>query len=122
MKKIFLILLCTLCMMYLLSGCTDASEASRQISNDADNFKVYRTVRVFNCKTDKVLVEFSGWCSIKVDKGDNQLEITYKIGDKQYAKDFIGLNKFIAYTITQEEATNIDKCHYEWRWDSWSTH
>ena len=104
-----------------LTGCSDANKVSTEISNDADNFKIYRTIKVFNCKTNDILFEFSGWCSIKVDSQDNQLEITYKTGDKQYAKDFIGLSNSVAYTITQEESSNIDKCHYEWRWDSMST-
>lgn len=121
-KLLLLFLICISCAMFLLSGCTDASKASRQISNKADKFQVYRTIKVFNCRTDKVLLEFSGWCSINVDKDDNQLEITYRTGEDEYAKDFIGLNEYITYTISQEESSQIDKFHYEWRWDSWSTH
>lgn len=64
------------------------------------------------------MLEFDGWCSIKKDNEDNQLEITYRVGKDKYAKDFIGLNDRTTYVITQVDGANVDKYHYEWLYHS----
>lgn len=71
-----------------------------------------------NCQSDEVLLEFEGWCSINKDNTDNQLEITYRVGEGQYYKDFIGLNDRVTYLVTQADGANVDKYHYEWTYHS----
>lgn len=113
-------------MMYLvmilcLCGCSwenEADVASYNISQEADNFNVYRKVSVINNQSDEVMLEFEGWCSINKDNADNQLEITYRAGDGIYYKDFIGLNDRTTYVITQIDGSNVDKYHYEWLYHS----
>lgn len=92
-RKNFLICLLLLCL--LLTGCSwedEADVASYNISKEADNFNVYRKVTVINNQSDVVMLEFEGWCSITKDNTDNQLEITYRVGEGEYYKDFVGLN------------------------------
>ena len=71
-----------------------------------------------NCQSDEVLLEFEGWCSITKDNADDQLEITYRVGEGQYYKDFIGLNDRVTYVITQIDGADVDKYHYEWVYHS----
>ena len=104
-----------------LSGCTwedEADVASYNISREADNFNIYRQIKVINSQSDEVLLEFEGWCSITKDNEDNQLEITYRVGNGEYYKDFIGLNDRTTYVITQLDGSNVDKYHYTWLYRS----
>ena len=104
-----------------LSGCSwedEADVASYNISKEADNFNIYRKIKVLNCQSDEVLLEFEGWCSITKDNTDNQLEITYRVGNGEYYKDFIGLNDRVTYVITQIDGADVDKYHYEWTYHS----
>lgn len=105
----------------LLTGCSwqdEADVASYNISKEADNFNVYRQIKVINCQSDEVILEFEGWCSITKDNVDNQLEITYRVGNGEYYKDFIGLNDRVTYVVTQLDGSAVDKYHYVWLYHS----
>ena len=115
-----IVLICIF-LIVILTGCSWENEAdtvSYNISKEADNFNVYRRIVVINNESDMVLLEFEGWCSINYDGSDNQLEITYRVGEEQYFKDFIGLNDRTTYVITQIDSSNVDKYHYEWMYHS----
>ena len=119
-KVLSVILTCMLAVGYI-TGCSLADEAdvaSQNISKEADNFNIYRKIKVLNCQSDEILIEFEGWCSIRKDNNDNQLEVTYRVGEGQYYKDFIGLNDRVTYIITQVDGANVDKHHYEWTYHS----
>lgn len=119
-KVLSVILTCMLAVGYI-TGCSLADEAdvaSQNISKEADNFNIYRKIKVLNCQSDEILIEFEGWCSIRKDNDDNQLEVTYRVGEGQYYKDFIGLNDRVTYIITQVDGANVDKHHYEWTYHS----
>lgn len=64
------------------------------------------------------MLEFEGWCSINVDVSESQLELTYRVGEDTYYKDFVGLNDRTTYVITQVDGSNIDPYHYEWLYHS----
>ena len=125
MKKLTKQLVVSLMLTILLiSGCVgcsfedEAEVASYNISKEADNFNVYRKITIINNQTDTVMLEFEGWCSINVDDTDNQLELTYRVGQDKYYKDFVGLNDRTTYVITQLDGANVDKYHYEWLYHS----
>lgn len=122
MKKTFITLILVAgIILTTLTGCSwerEADVASYNISKEADNFNVYRKVSVINNQSDVVMLEFEGWCSIRKDNTDNQLEITYRAGEETYYKDFIGLNDRTTYVITQIDGSNVDKYHYEWLYHS----
>ena len=120
-KKIMGILVIMMLAVVTLNGCSwedEADVASYNISKEADNFNVYRKVTVLNNQSDMTILEFEGWCSIEKDNTDNQLEITYRVGENSYYKDFIGLNDRTTYVITQIDGSNVDKYHYEWLYHS----
>jgi len=118
-KKIILII--SLLTFLSLSGCSledEADVASYNISKEADNFNIYRRITIINNQSDITMLEFEGWCSINVDTAQNQLELTYRVGENEYYKDFIGLNDRTTYVITQLDGANVDKYHYEWMYHS----
>jgi len=120
MKKIKFVF-ATLIIMLLFTGCSlqdEADVASYNISKEADNFNVYRSIKIINNQSDVILLEFEGWCSITKDNTDNQLEITYRVGEEEYYKDFIGLNDRTTYVITQLDGKSVDRYHYEWMYHS----
>lgn len=121
MRKHLFVSLIIVLFSVILTGCSledEADVASYNISKEADNFNVYRKVTVLNNQSDVVMLEFEGWCSIKKDNSDNQLEITYRVGNEKYYKDFIGLNDRTTYVITQIDGSDVDKYHYEWLYHS----
>lgn len=116
-KKLLLLLLVTTTLVTITAACSfvdEADIASFNISEEADNFNVYRSVKVINNRTDIVILEFEGWCSVKHNKQDKQLEITYRVGKDKYYKDFVGLNSRTTYVVTQIDGANVDKYHYTW--------
>lgn len=120
-KRISVVLICIMLAVTTLTGCSwedEADVASYNISKEADNFNVYRKVTVLNNQSDVVMLEFEGWCSINKDNIDNQLEITYRVANGTYYKDFIGLNDRTTYVITQLDGSDVDKYHYEWLYHS----
>ena len=120
-KKVLTIILSCVLTVSCFTGCSfedEADVASYNLSKEADNFNIYRKIKVLNCQSDEILLEFEGWCSINKDNADNQLEITYRVGEGQYYKDFIGLNERVTYLVTQVDGANVDKYHYEWTYHS----
>ena len=108
-------------LVMILTSCSwqdEADVASYNISKEADNFNVYRQIKVINCQSDEVILEFEGWCSIHKDNTDNQLEVTYRVGNGEYYKDFIGLNDRVTYVVTQLDGSAVDKYHYVWLYHS----
>ena len=122
MKKITIFLMSLLLVISCcFAGCSledSADVVSQNISKEADNFNIYRKIKVLNCQSDEILLEFEDWCSITKDNTDNQLEITYRVGKNEYYKDLIGLNDRVTYLITQVDGAKVDKYHYEWTYHS----
>ena len=97
----------------VLPGCSsDASVASRNLSKDADNFKIARKITFFNGITDKYLLVIEGYCSIEPDTGAKKLDVTCKVGDG-YKKHFLGLSDNVSYFVEQVEASNVSPDHYK---------
>ena len=96
----------------LLAGCsTDANVASRNLSKDAEMFKIDRRVVFFNGITDTYLLSIEGKCSIEDQK--NQLEVTCKIGDGEYKKHFLGLSDNVSYFVEQLYSTPSSTYRYK---------
>lgn len=120
-KKIICLGLSAAMMLASLTGCSwsdEADVASYNISKEADNFNIYRKVTVINNQSDVTMLEFEGWCSIENNMDKNRLEITYRVGEDEYYKDFVGINDRTTYVITQIDGANVDKYHYEWLYHS----
>lgn len=109
MKKIFIPLIAVL---FVLAGCTnDADVVSKNISTDADNFKVLRKIVAVNGITDKYIMTLEGWCNI-TDQ-ERQLEIVCKTGGDSYKKHFVGKSDNTFYFVEQLEGRNVSPDHFK---------
>lgn len=96
-----------------LTACTSDSEVvSQNVSADADNFKVLRKIVAVNGITDKYIMELEGWCSIKADRADHQLEVTCK-KDGSYWKHFVGLSDNTFYFVEQLDGSHVSPDHFK---------
>ncbi len=118
MKKHFKKVVAVLSIMVLtlsLAGCDQASNATWQLKEDADEFKVVRKITVINLRTDTILYEIEGRISYTVES-DGDLSIVAKVGDDTFKRDSIGVGQAgngITYVIEQIEPIEEDPYHYE---------
>jgi hypothetical protein len=99
-----------------LAGCNDADVASKNLSKDADNFKIERRIVFVNGITDKYMLTIEGLCSIEDTNSEgqgHQLEVTCKTGPDQYKKHFLGLSDNVTYFAEQLEDANVSTDHYK---------
>lgn len=95
----------------ILAGCSSAADTtSKNLSAAADNFEISRSIVFINAITDKNLLTIEGRCSIN-DNG-NQLEVTCKVGEDAYTKDFLGLSDNVTYVAHQLETASADPYHH----------
>ena len=109
------IIIIVIMLMALLSqGCErDASIASRNISKEADQFRVKRRVIFYNAITDVVMFEMIGNLSINTNPQNKELEVTVKLGENQYRKHFLGLSDNVTYIVEQLDYSVVSKYRYE---------
>ena len=94
-----------------LAGCSSQADvASENLSTAADNFEVQRRIVFFNGITDTYLMTIEGRCSI-ADEG-NQLEVTCKVGDDKFKKQFLGLSDNVSYFVEQTQSVDVDTYRY----------
>jgi len=100
----------------LLAGCTQADTVNQNLSQDAENFQIERKIIAINGITDKVIMEVTGRCS--VDTGDSSLagsfEITCKIAEDAYKKNFVYLSDNVTVTVEQLDPVDSSVYHYQW--------
>lgn len=113
MKSKILIIGIVLVGLFGLVACTEADKVSSNVSKEADNFNVVRRLTVLNTRTHKPMFELIGTFSIRVDHGDNQLEVVCETGKDEYKKHFIGLNDETVYVIEDTGGAKVNKYKYE---------
>ena len=112
MKKIkFLVLI--LLLISVLTGCTDAEVVDQNLSQDADNFKIYRHIVFINNVTGEYLLEITGYCNITADIEDKQLETICKDNNGGYIKNFLGVNDTTTYFVEQIDSKYVSDKHYK---------
>ena len=112
MKKITaFLLIVSLVLVMLLCGCQEASRVNENITQEAENFNIYRRVTVINCIQGDVLFSVEGRMNIEDD--GNQLEIIVEFEGGQYKKHFIGLSDNVTYTVEDISGSEVSKYHYE---------
>lgn len=95
-----------------LSGCSEASRVSYNLSEQADNFNDIRQVTVINCITGDTLFQMTGKMSITADTADNQLEVIMEDEKGEYKKHFIGLSDNVTYVVEDVTAGDVEKYKY----------
>lgn len=96
-----------------IAGCDDASVASKNLSYDADNFKINRRVVFYNGITGEWMLSIEGRCSIHVDNMDHQLEVVMKTSETTYKKHFLGLSDNVTYFVEQLDSAEESVYRYK---------
>ena len=110
-KRIIAALVAAAAAFTLASCSTDADVVNKNISTDADNFKVNRRFVFFNGITDKYLMTIEGFCSL--DAGDpKKLAVTCKVGDG-YKRSYLGLSDNVSWYAEQLDSANVSPSHYK---------
>jgi len=95
-----------------LTGCsTDADVASRNLSQDADQFKVARRVVFFNGITDKYILSIEGNCSIT--PSGTQIDVICKLPNGQYIKHSEGLSDNVTWFSQQLNGVDVSTMQYK---------
>lgn len=98
--------------MVMLIGCTEASNVSYNVSQEADNFNVLRRFAVINTRTDKVEFELIGAFSLDASEYPKVSVIVEK-EDGSYYKHIIGLNDDTFYVVEDLGGAEVNKYKYE---------
>ena len=112
MKKTISLILMLICVVMMLTGCTEADRVNYNISKQADYFESVRRVTVYNARTDKVIFEIEGLMSISNSSG-GELVVTCKVGEGQYKKNYVYLNEYVLYVVEDIYGTVTDPYHYK---------
>lgn len=107
-KKIFLA--SALIAIGALTGCDDASVASRNLSKAADNFEIARRVVFYNGITGDYILSVQGLCS--VSNNGRSVAFTCKNGDGKYVKHMLGLSDNVTYFSEQLSAHDVSVYQY----------
>ena len=112
MKKIICLFVLVAFVAVTLAGCMEqeADKVTRNLSLQADNFNVTRRVTVYNCRTDKILLEVVGNLSVQKSSGD--VDLIIEVAPGQYKKHFIRLNEWTMYVVEDVSGAFADKYHY----------
>ena len=112
MKNKIAMLILLLMTSLLLTGCMEqeADKVTRNLSLQADNFNVTRRVTVYNCRTDKILLEVVGNLSVQKSGGD--VDLIIEVAPGQYKKHFVRLNDWTMYVVEDVSGAFADKYHY----------
>ena len=109
-----LVLVMTTFLTVMLSGCndTEASRASYNLSQEADNFNVMRQITIINCIQGDTIFQMTGRMAIKADTADHQLEVTVETAAGVYQKKIIGLSDNVTYLVDDLGSTAVDQYTY----------
>ena len=112
MKKLICLFVLVAFVAVTLTGCMEqeADKVTRNLSLQADNFNVTRRVTVYNCRTDKILLEVVGNLSVQKSSGD--VDLIIEVAPGQYKKHFIRLNEWTMYVVEDVSGAFADKYHY----------
>lgn len=116
-KRVFALVAAVVMVMVALTGCSQADNATIQLKEDADEFKIVRKITVINLRTDTVLYEIEGRLSYTVET-DGDFSIIAKVGEDTFKRDTIGVGQAgngITYIVEQIEPFPEDPYHYEIR-------
>lgn len=96
----------TLGLFALLTACSDADVASRNLSQSADNFEIPRRVVLYNGITDQFIQEVQGLCSMGNNDVYPEVTITCKRGPGQFVKHMWTVSDNV--TVFVEQLQNVD--------------
>lgn len=111
MKKISFVLVFVL--FFVLSGCSDASVASKNLSTSADRFEIQRRIVFYNGITGEYMLEINGLCALGNVDLEGELSVVCKVGQDSYKKHFLGLSDNVTYFVEQIESSTVSEYFYQ---------
>lgn len=112
-KKVISILLVTISICCLFTGCiTEAEKVNYNISKESNYFQSERRVTVYNARTDNVIMYLEGYIDIS-NNGNDELVVTAKVGKDSYKKNYVYLNDYTLYVVEDINGTHTDPYHYK---------
>lgn len=111
-KKIVAVMAVVMFAAAMLAGCTEASQVSHNVSQEADNFNVLRRFAVINTRTDKVEFELIGAFSLDASAYP-KISVIVEKEDGSYFKHIIGLNDDTFYVVEDLGGAEVNKYKYE---------
>lgn len=111
-KRIVVVIAVIMLMAAMLAGCTEASQVSYNVSQEADNFNVLRRFAVINTRTDKVEFELIGAFSLDASSYP-KISVIVEKEDGSYFKHIIGLNDDTFYVVEDLGGAEVNKYKYE---------
>lgn len=115
MRKIGIILAGILLLLTGLTACSDTDVASKNLSKDADNFKIARRITFVNGITDSYLLTVEGYCSLGNDDSA-YTTVTCKRDDGTYVKDFLLRSDNVTVVVEQLVGASVSTTHYKVVW------
>lgn len=106
------ILLVLSVLILVLSGCTAADTASRNLSRRADSFEVMRRIVFYNGITGDYILQVEGLCALGNEDIAGELSITCKVSAGEYKKHYLGLSDNVTYFAEQIESASVNPYHY----------
>lgn len=95
-----------------LSGCSDASIVSSNLSTAADNFEINRRVIFYNGITGDYMLSIEGLCSLSKASETTAVAVTCKTGKDTYKKHFLGLSDNVTYFAEQINSAPTGEYQY----------
>lgn len=105
-NKKTLVVMAIIMIMTMISGCSQATRVSNNLTKEADNFNVVRQLTVINCIQGDVIFQMTGRLSVKADRAENQLEVVVEDGG-QYKKEIVGLCDNVAYVVDDLDVKDV---------------
>lgn len=97
----------------LLAGCErPADVASKNLSLEADNFRIERRIVFYNGITDSYMLTIEGKCALGNQDGYGELTVTCKTGPDSYKKHFLGLSDNVTYFVEQIDSVGVNTYQY----------
>jgi hypothetical protein len=111
MKKI-LLALGILAFLFVV-GCSAADVASRNLSTEADQFKITRRIVFYNGITSDYILVIEGKCSLGNYDENGEISVTCKVGEEMFKKHYLGLSDNVTYFAEQIDPVSVDTFHYK---------
>lgn len=100
------------CIVTLLTACSNADVASANLSKAADQFEVNRRIIFYNGITGDYLFVIEGLCSKGNDDTDKKVSFTCKVGPNAYKKHYLGVSDNVTWFVEQVDPSPADTYHY----------
>jgi hypothetical protein len=113
MLKRIVVAVVSLALLFGFAACSsDSDVVSKNLSKDADNYKVFREVVVYNTFTDKYILDVKGFCSLGNADAAGTVSYTCKTNEG-YVKDIIKKSDNVIVYAHQLDPSNVSTKYYK---------